>query len=176
MPSLKPSVNNKDHQTGSAKAKVILVEYGDYQCPHCGIAHPFIKQLLKQFDKDFLFVFRNFPLQESHPAAIISALAAEAADKQNKFWEMHDKIFENQDDLSENILLKFAEALNLNVENFKKDFKSEAMRSKVETDFESGVRSGVNGTPSFFINGARLDSYDESYESLADAVKTTADV
>lgn len=176
MRSLKPAVSNKDHQTGNTEAKVILVEYGDYQCPHCGIAHSLIKQLQKEFAKELLFIFRNFPLQESHPNAMMAALAAEAANKQNKFWEMHDKIFENQDDLSENNLLKFAVALNLNVDNFKKDSKSEAMRSKVETDFESGVRSGVNGTPSFFINGTRLDSYDESYESLADAVKTTATV
>lgn len=171
MPGLKPAVSKKDHQTGNIKAKVVLVEYGDYQCPHCGVAHPYIKQLLREFDKELHFVFRNFPLQESHPAAMISAVAAEAADKQDKFWPMHDMIFEHQDELSENSLFEFAESLGLDIGIFTKDMKSEELFSRVETDFESGVRSGVNGTPSFFINGAKLDSYDESYKSLADAVK-----
>ena len=115
MAGLKPAVNNKDHQTGNIKAKVVLVEYGDYQCPHCGVAHPFIKQLLKEFDKELHFVFRNFPLQESHPAAMISAIAAEAADKQDKFWAMHDMIFEHQDELSEDSLFEFAESLGLDI-------------------------------------------------------------
>lgn len=101
---------------------------------------------------------------------MISAVAAEAADKQDKFWEMHDLIFENQDDLSEKNLFKFAKALDLDTGNFTQDMKSEEILSKVEADFESGVRSGVNGTPSFFINGVKLDTYDESYESIADEV------
>jgi protein-disulfide isomerase len=170
MAKLKLPVTEKDHQTGNAKAKIVLVEYGDYQCPHCGIAHPFIKKLLKQFSHEILFIFRNFPLQEMHPQAMISALAAEAADKQKKFWEMHDMIFENQGILSANSLLQFAKKLTLDMELFSKDWKSKDVLSKVESDFESGIHSGVNGTPTFFINGNRLETYDESYESLADAV------
>jgi len=173
MSSLKTPVNEHDHQTGNAKAKVTLVEYGDYQCSHCGTAYPLIKQLLKEFNNELLFVFRNFPLQEIHPAAKHAALAAEAAAKQGKFWEMHDVIYENQDDLSDQSLVGYAEMLHLNIEKFEQDWKSPELISKVENDFESGIRSGVNGTPSFFINGNNLNSYEETYESLAEAVQST---
>ena len=143
------------------------------QCSYCGAAYPLVKRLLKEHGQDLLFVFRNFPLQDSHPQAMVAALAAEAANKQGKFWGMHDMIYENQDDLSEDSLLNFAKTLGLNLDDFNKDWKSETMSSKVEADFESGVRSGVNGTPSFFINGDKLDSYDATYESLADAVRAS---
>ena len=171
MAKLKVAVAATDHQTGNRNAAITLVEYGDYQCSHCGIAYPFIKRLLKDYDNQLLFVFRNFPLQEAHPQAMIAALAAEAAAKQDKFWEMHDMIYEHQADLSGNNLLVYAEALHLNVQQFGKDWKSSEILARVESDFESGLRSGVNGTPSFFINGSRLNTYDESYESLAEAVR-----
>jgi protein-disulfide isomerase len=170
MSKLKIPVSEQDHRTGNLNAKIVLVEYGDYQCPHCGIAHPFITKLLQQHSQDLLFIFRNFPLQEMHPQALISALAAEAADKQEKFWEMHNTIFEHQSILSANNLLHFAERLNLDIEKFSKDWKSQTILSRVETDFDGGLRSGVNGTPTFFLNGNRLDTYDETYESLARAV------
>lgn len=170
MSKLRVPVSEQDHRTGNLKAKIVLVEYGDYQCPHCGIAHPFTKKLLRQYGQDLLFIFRNFPLQEMHPQALISAQAAEAADKQEKFWEMHDTIFEHQNILSANNLLNFAERLNLDIEKFSKDWKSKIVLSKVETDFDGGIRSGVNGTPTFFLNGNRLETYDETYESLAHAV------
>ncbi len=172
MSKLRMPVTEQDHHTGNPKAKIILVEYGDYQCPHCGIAHPFIKRLIKEFGRELFFVFRNFPLQEVHPAAMIAALAAEAANLQGKFWEMHDIIFEHQDSLSANSLLNLAKALGLKLEKFAKDWESKEVISKVENDFEGGIRSGVNGTPSFFINGNQLSSYDESYESLASAVQS----
>jgi protein-disulfide isomerase len=105
-----------------------------------------------------------------HPQALISAQAAEAADKQYKFWELHDTIFENQDILSATNLLHFAKQLNLDLEKFSMDWKSKAALSKVETDFDGGIRSGVNGTPTFFINGNRLETYDASYESLVNAI------
>jgi protein-disulfide isomerase len=171
MSKLRVPVSDQDHQTGNAKAKIVMVEYGDYQCPHCGFAHPLIKKLLKQYSHELLFIFRNFPLQEMHPQALISAQAAEAAEKQHKFWEMHDTIFENQDILSANNLLHFAKQLNLDLEKFSMDWKSKSVLSKVETDFDGGIRSGVNGTPTFFINGNRLETYDASYESLAHAVQ-----
>jgi protein-disulfide isomerase len=170
MSKLRVPVSEQDHRTGNLKAKIILVEYGDYQCPHCGIAHPFTKKLLQQYGHDLLFIFRNFPLQEMHPQALISAQAAEAADKQEKFWEMHNTIFEHQNILSANNLLNFAERLNLDIEKFSKDWKSKSVLSKVETDFDGGIRSGVNGTPTFFLNGNRLETYDETYDSLARAV------
>ncbi len=170
MSKLRIAVSDQDHRTGNLKAKIVLVEYGDYQCPHCGIAHPFTKKLLQKYSQDLLFIFRNFPLQEMHPQALISAQAAEAADKQEKFWEMHDAIFEHQNMLSANNLLLFAERLNLDIEKFSKDWKSKNVLSRVEADFDGGIRSGVNGTPTFFLNGNRLESYNETYESLARAV------
>ncbi len=170
MSKLKPAVNPGDHHLGSINAAITLVEYGDFECPHCGLAHPFIKRLLKEKGRELNFVFRNFPLREIHPHAYISAVAAEAAGKQGKFWEMHDLIFENQDRLSADFLLSLAEALGLDPEQFSKDSNSEEVQGKIEMDFESGIRSGVNGTPTFFINGSPVFTYDETYESLLDAV------
>jgi protein-disulfide isomerase len=171
MSRLRKPVDETDHQTGRPSASVTLVEYGDYQCSHCGAAHPIIKKLLKDQGGDLLFVFRNFPLQESHPNAMIAAQAAEAAALQDKFWEMHDLIYEHQDELDKDNLIYFAETLDLNISKFTNDMNSQNVISKIENDFESGVRSGVNGTPTFFINDQRVDSYDETYESLADAVR-----
>ena len=172
MAKLRMPVNEQDHKTGNPKAKVTLVEYGDYQCPHCGFAYPLIKQLLEEFNDKLLFVFRNFPLQEAHPAAMIAAQTAEAAALQHKFWEMHDMIYEHQEDLDEDGLLHFAETLSLNIDKLVHDCNTPAVVSKIESDFDSGVRSGVNGTPSFFINGNKLTGYDASYDSLSDAVRS----
>jgi protein-disulfide isomerase len=173
MSKLKPPVNEKDQQTGNLHSRITLVEFGDYQCPHCGHAHPLLQQLLSEV-KDLRFVFRNFPLQEIHPAALMAALAAEAAGLQGKFWPMHDLIFENQERLSGNLFLDIAEGLDLNLEKFARDWKSKEAQEKVESDFESGIRSGVNGTPGFFINGNKLTSYDGTYESLLMAVQVPA--
>jgi protein-disulfide isomerase len=170
MAKLNTPVGPRDHIIGKTSAPITLVEYGDYQCSHCGHAYPLIKKLLKQYNNELVFVFRNFPLQESHPDAMAAAEAAEAAALQNKFWEMHDLLYEHQDELDENNLMYFAETLNLNIDKFENDCNSSGVTSKIESDFESGIRSGVNGTPTFFINDKRLDSYDATYESLADAV------
>lgn len=171
MSKLRKPVDEHDHRSGKPSATVTLVEYGDYQCSYCGFAHPLLKKLSRYYSSELLFVFRNFPLQESHPAAMIAAQAAEAAGIQHKFWEMHDLIYEHQDELNENGLVNFAEALDLNIDKFLRDSKSHAVLSKIESDFESGIRSGVNGTPTFFINENRLDTYDQTYESLAEAVE-----
>ncbi len=171
MSKLLTPVDEMDHQLGKSSAPIILVEYGDYQCSHCGLAYPLIKKLMKEFSSELLFVFRNFPLEQSHPAAMIAAQAAEAAALQGKFWEMHDLIYEHQDELDQDNLVYFAETLNLNAQKFKNDLNNQAVLSKIDNDYDSGVRSGVNGTPTFFINENRLDNYDESYESLAEAVR-----
>ena len=170
MSKLKLAVNANDHHLGNVNATITLVEYGDFQCPHCRHAHPLIKRLLKERSIDLHFVFRNFPLNEVHPQAYTAAITAEAAGRQDKFWEMHDLIFENQDKLNTKFLMSLAENMGLDMKQFAKDFKSEELQSKIETDFESGIRSGVNGTPTFFINGIKLLTYDETYESLLDAV------
>ncbi|KQT35564.1 disulfide bond formation protein DsbA [Chryseobacterium sp. Leaf405] len=155
--SLKPAVSKNDHTQGNQNADIVVVEYGDYQCPYCGAAYPVLKELMKEFGTQIKFVFRNFPLSEIHEYARSAALAAEAANLQGKFWEMHDAIYENQEDMNENFLLELAEKLDLNISQFKKDIESSALAEKVDSDFESGVLSGVNGTPSFFINGNKFN-------------------
>jgi len=176
MSTLKLAVNSGDHHQGNLNAAITLVEYGDFECPHCRRAHPFVKRLLKEKSKELHFVFRNFPLQESHPHAYVSAISAEAAGKQGKFWEMHDLIFENQDKLNTHFLLSLAEGLGLDLIQFAKDSKSEEVQNKIEKDFESGIRSGVNGTPTFFLNGSPVLTYDETYESLLDAIQLESEM
>jgi protein-disulfide isomerase len=171
MSSLKTPVSENDHHLGKANAPITLVEYGDFQCPHCRRAHPFIKRLLKEKGSEIYFVFRNFPLSEIHPYAYSAAMAAEAAGKQGKFWQMHDLIFENQEKLNTEFLTDLAVNLSLNSEQFAKDFISKDVQKKIEKDFESGIRSGVNGTPTFFLNGSPILTYDETYASLADAIQ-----
>lgn len=161
MSKLRPAVSNNDHVQGSLNAPIELVEYGDYQCPHCGRAYPIIKNVQEVMGDKLKFVFRNFPLQEIHPDALNAAVAAEAAGAQGKFWEMHDIIFENQQHLDDVSLLKYAAKIGLNIEQFESDFEKPQILQKVEDNFESGVRSGVNGTPSFFINGQK---YEGSWE------------
>jgi protein-disulfide isomerase len=162
MSKLKPAVSSKDHIQGNENASIELVEYGDYQCPHCGHAYPIIKSIQEKMGDKLKFIFRNFPLAESHPNALNAAVASEAAALQNKFWEMHDHLFEYQTRLDDVSLIKYAAQLHLNVEHFEKDFEKPELIQKVDADFESGVRSGVNGTPSFFINGEKYeDSWDE---------------
>lgn len=170
MNILKQPVTPADHQQGNINAAITLIEYGDFECPYCGRAHPLVKRLLKEMPDDIHFIFRNFPLTEIHPYAYASAVAAEAAGKQNKFWEMHDLIYENQEKLNTAYLLTLAENLQINMKQFALDMKSKETERKVEMDFEGGIRSGVNGTPTFFLNGNRLSTYNETYKSLHDAV------
>ena len=171
MSTLKIPVNASDHHEGNEGASIVVVEYGDFQCPYCRRAHPLVKRLLKERGDDINFVFRNFPLREIHPYAYVAAITAEAAANQNKYWEMHDLIFVNQEKLNTNYLLSLAEGIGLDMERFAKDSKSETLSHKIEIDFEGGIRSGVNGTPTFFINGTKLLTYDETYESLLDAIQ-----
>jgi protein-disulfide isomerase len=171
MSTLKLAVNSADHHQGNVHAAITLVEYGDFQCPYCRRAQPLVKRLLKEKGEDLHFVFRNFPLREIHPHAYVAAITAEAAGKQDKFWQMHDLIFENQNKLNINFLFSLAEGLDLELAQFAKDSKSEEVQNKIEMDFESGIRSGVNGTPTFFLNGSRVLTYDETYESLLNAVQ-----
>jgi len=158
---LTPSVNDHDHTQGNGKATLVLVEYGDYQCDSCGQAYPILKSIQKTFGDRLMFVFRNFPLSEAHPDAYKAAIAAEAAALQNKFWEMHDAIYENQDQLDWDHLLSYAETIGLDLNRFKEDIETDSVTAKIDDDFESGVRSGVNGTPSFFINN---EKYNGSWE------------
>ena len=124
-PQLKPPVSDRDHAQGPADAKLTLVEYGDYECPHCGRAYPIVKAVQKRLGSRLRFVFRNFPLNNAHPHAQAAAEAAEAAAAQGKFWEMHDAIFENQGALETDDLLRYAEDLGLDVERFASELDRE---------------------------------------------------
>jgi protein-disulfide isomerase len=163
---LKPSVGSNDHLQGNRNAPLELVEFGDYQCPHCGRAYPIIKAVQQSMGDQLKFVFRNFPLSEIHPEAFESAIATEAAALQDKFWEMHDIIFEHQLHLDPEYLFLYAQKIGLDLNQFKDDIQRKALADKVEADFESGVRSGVNGTPSFFINGKKYQGSWEQSELL----------
>jgi len=154
---LTPPVSDRDHIAGPDDAPVTLVEYGDYECPYCGMAHPVVKRAQKELGKQLRFVFRNFPLAEAHPHAQIAAQAAEAAGAQGKFWEMHDMIFEHQDALEVEDLLGYAASLGLDAKQIARDLEAGTYVKRVRDDFRSGVKSGVNGTPTFFVNGVRYD-------------------
>jgi protein-disulfide isomerase len=156
-----PVTEGRDHIDGPADAAVTLVEYGDYQCPYCGAAYPIVKEIQQRMGETLRFVFRNFPITTSHPHAEQAAEAAEAAAVQGKFWEMHDVLYENQKRLDDPALHTYAEQLGIDVERFDRELAAHVHAARVREDFMSGVRSGVNGTPSFYVNGVR---HDDSYD------------
>jgi protein-disulfide isomerase len=170
-----PVSEDRDHTQGSADARVTLVEYGDYECPYCGEAYPIVKDIQARMGERLRFVFRNFPITTSHPHAERAAEAAEAAAAQGRFWEMHDYLYENQRRLRDDDLRSYAQALDLDVALFDKELAEQVHADRVHEDFMSGVRSGVNGTPTFFINGRRHDdSYDP--ETLHSALRREAEI
>ena len=174
--SLKVAVGEKDHIQGDANAKCTLVEYGDYECPHCGRAYPIVKRVQKHFGKRLRFVFRNFPLNESHPHAESAAETAEFAGTKGKFWEMHDLLFENQEQLSGALFLKLGSELGLAPQELRGALEKREFAAHVTNDFTGGVRSGVNGTPTFFINGERHDGsfdFEELIAAIENAVTLT---
>lgn len=167
---LKQAVSAQDHGQGGDNADVTLVEYGDYQCPHCGRAHPVVKRLQKHFGEALRFVFRNFPLAEMHPLAEPAAEAAEFAAAHGKFWEMHDGIFEHQSQLSIELLLTLANSNGLDSQALADALDDDSFQAGVKSDFMGGVRSGVNGTPTFFINGRRHDAPPD-FANLSSAIE-----
>ena len=167
--TLTSPVSARDHIDGHEDAPVTLVEYADYQCPYCGKAHPVIKRLQKSLGKKLRFVFRNFPLTHSHPYALLAAQAAEAAALQGKFWKMHDVIFENQDHLEPDVLPRWAHEIGLDVNQFAKAVSEGRVTKRIEEDYASGLESGVDGTPTFFINGIKYEGGDD-FDSLRAAL------
>lgn len=156
-PRLALPVSRRDHVLGPATAPVTLVEYGDFQCPYCGAAHPVVREVRRRLGDELRFAFRHFPLANVHPNAEPAAEAAEAAGAQGKFWEMHDLLFEHQDLLDAESLLSYAGILGLDMHRFVLELSQGIHMPRVREDFQSGVRSGVNGTPTFFINEVRHD-------------------
>jgi protein-disulfide isomerase len=171
---LTPPVSAQDHAAGPADAPVTLVEYGDYECPYCGMAYPVVKAVQRALGNQLRFVFRNFPLAEAHPHARLAAEAAEAAGAQGRFWEMHDVLFENQSALEPADIVGYAQSVGLDLTRFEQDIEAGTYTKKVRDDFRSGVRSGVNGTPTFFVNGERYDGSWANQEGFIRAVREAA--
>jgi protein-disulfide isomerase len=158
-----------DHIRGSESAAITLVEYGDYECPHCAAVRPEVERALQQFRNELRFVFRHFPLTEIHPHAEAAAESAEYAGAHDRFWEMHDGLYENQHQLGLPLLFVLAKMLRLSEADLRDALETRKFAPKVRKDFLGGVRSGVNGTPTFFLNGMRYDgSY--AFEDLAGAI------
>jgi protein-disulfide isomerase len=152
-----------DHIRGSVNnAPITLVEYGDYECPYTGMAYPIVKELIRHFGDDKIyFVFRNFPLSDIHPHAQYAAEAAEAAAAQDKFWQMHDYLFEHQKALDDDHLVEYAKKIELDIDKFNDDMSKHVYASSIEESLKGGIDSGVEGTPTFFVNGLRYeDSWD----------------
>lgn len=172
-PTLTVPVGPDDWVDGPADAPVTFVEYGDFECPHCGAMEPVIRELRRMAGPGMRFVYRHFPLTSSHPHAEIAAEAAEAAGAQGAFWPMHDTLLANQDALAAADLVSYAGSLGLDAGAVAEALASHVYEPRVRDDFMSGVRSGVSGTPTFFINGARFDG-DYDLDSLVSAVRKAA--
>lgn len=165
-------VSETDHIRGKHGAPVTLVEYGDFECPYCGEAFPEVEAVLSGTD-DIRFVFRHFPLTTAHPHAEGAAEAAEAAGAQGKFWQMYQTLYTNQDALDGRSLVTYAADLGLDQQQFITDLEQRRYRDRVKHDFMGGVRSGVPGTPCFFINGFRYrGGFDR--DSLISAMRSVA--
>jgi protein-disulfide isomerase len=167
-------VSAQDHVAGPDEAPVTLVEYGDYECPYCGMAYPIVKAVERELGSQLRFVFRNFPLAEIHPHARHAAQAAEAAGAQGKFWEMHDMLFEHQDALEDADLVRYAEQLGFDADRVARELEAGTYAKRVRDDFRSGVRSGVNGTPTFFVNGLRYEGSWANEEAFIRALRDAA--
>jgi protein-disulfide isomerase len=167
MSQLKPPVGDSDHVQGSVDARIVLVEYGDFECPYCGEAYPQLKAVQEAMGDALCFVFRHFPLSQAHPQAERAAEFAEAAATIGRFWEMHDLLYENQQALDDRSLASYAAGLGCDRALIESALGGE-FAARVRRDFTSGARSGVNGTPCLFINGQRHEGAWDA-QSLLDA-------
>ena len=175
MSTLKVPVGPDDHILGPVDAAVTLVEYGDYQCPFCAAAQPVVRELMRNFGQDLALVFRHFPLTEVHPQAEVAAESAEFAGAHGAFWGMHEALFANQLQLNLPVIFALAGALNLSQAALRDALTARTYAEKVRADFIGGVRSGVNGTPSFFVNGLRHDGA-HTFSALAMAINAARPV
>lgn len=173
MATLKYPVTKEDHIAGNPDAPAVLVEYGDFQCPACGEAYRLVKQLQQQFGADLCLVFRNFPLADIHPQAYNAAVMAEFAGANGRYWEAHDALYENQQTLGPQLYAQLTQALGLSMQGMQLAFESRQFDAAIQRDINSGLRSGVNGTPTFFLNGTRVDlmtGFDELFDKVAQAI------
>jgi protein-disulfide isomerase len=168
------AVTSHDWVKGNKEAKVVLIEYSDFQCPACAFYYPLLKKLSEEVDDKLAIVYRHFPLTSIHPNAKAAAFAAEAAGKQGKFWEMHDLIFENQSEWKDKrkpdeVFINYAQKLDLNIEQFKIDFNSKEIREKIERAERNAARLGLNSTPTFFLNGKKITN-PRNYEDFKNLI------
>jgi len=179
---LRPEVGADDHVLGPADAPVTLVEYGDFQCPHCARAHRVLPRVLKRLGSRVRFVFRHFPLAESHPDAVHAAEASESVATQageEAFWRMHDLMYDHQRDSDDSLddahLVRYAEQAGADPATVALDLAGDNYESKVKSSFMSGVRSGVNGTPTFFVNGVRFEGDWTNADAFTAALEEAAE-
>ena len=173
--TLTPPVGHGDHSQGRSDAPITLLEYGDFECSYCSLAYPLVKSMQQQLGNKLRFVFREFPLTEAHPHAQHAAEAAEAAAAHGKFWEMHDLLYEHQDRLGDSDLALYAKSAGLDADDMARALKDGTLAAPVRQQFMSGVRSGVNGTPTFFVNGVRFDGEWTDQDLFLEALTGAAD-
>ncbi len=171
------SAKLSNHTLGNNKKNVSLVEYGDFQCPACASYHPIIKQLIEKYKEDIVFQFRNFPLSQIHQNARAASRAAEAAAKQNKYWEMHDKLYEQQQEWESStaivsILEGYAKELTLNIDQFKTDYASTEVNDIINADYAEGQKLGVQGTPTFFLQGKKIEDTPRDLDSFGKLIES----
>lgn len=162
-------IKSDSNKLAGANSKVTIVEFGDYQCPACGAVHPLVKQVVDANKDTLTFVFRNFPLSQ-HANALVAAEAAEAAGAQGKYWEMHDKLYENQTEWSDSknpvdIFVGYAKDLELDTTKFKQEVSDKKYSAKITADQDDGNRLGVNATPTFYIDGAQFSGDYSNFKS-----------
>jgi protein-disulfide isomerase len=172
------------HTKGAGNKKVTLVEYADFQCPSCAVYFPILKSAKDKYGDDITFQFRHFPLTQIHPNAMATHRAAEAASRQGKFWEMHNVLFERQQAWAQapnvaQIMEDYATELGMNTEQFKRDYQSSQTNDVINADIAEGGKLKVSGTPTFFLNGEKLDNQsiqtpDDLYKKIDDAIKQAA--
>jgi len=168
------NINADDWIKGNREAKVTLIEYGDFQCPACAFYYSVLKKISEEFGDKVAIIYRHFPLVSIHPNAKPAAYAAEAAGKQGKFWEMHNLIFENQNEWkdkrkSDEVFINYAQKLDLNIEQFKTDFNSKEIKEKVENAYRNAIKLGLNSTPTFFLNGKKITN-PRNYEDFRNII------
>ena len=173
MSTLSPPVNELDHAEGSPAARVTLVEYADFECSACAAGYGMVEEVRRAFGPNLRFVFRHFPLLASHPHALAAAKAAEAAGAQGKFWDMHARLFAHQTQLTDADLLRHARKIGLDLDHFQRDLASGTAEARIREDLASGARSGVQGTPTFFIEGERYTG-PQRREALIEALARAA--
>ncbi len=168
-------INATDHVKGNLTSQITLVEFGDFQCPSCGGWEPTVEKVIKDNEKDIKFVFKNFPLTQMHMNALLAAKSAESAGVQGKYWEMHDMIYAGQKEWSESPLAKdlfisYAQKLGLDIEKFKSDLNNKSIEDNILAEYTEGTKLGVQGTPTFFLNGKKLEGM-QSFNDLEKLVK-----